>query len=78
MRARTWLKGASYREIIKGHSGRRTLAEIRIRVTLCATSSAFVCSSLGAKIDLLKTNTLSGAVQERSCRTFPPIVNFSL
>lgn len=52
-------------EIIKGHSGRRTLAEIRIRVTLCATSSVLIRSSQWAKIAMLKTNALACAVQER-------------
>ena len=58
----TW---EEFAEIIKGHSGRRTLAEIRIRVTLCATSSVSIHSSQWAKIALLKTKMLAYAVQER-------------
>ena len=55
------------REENKGHSRRRTLAEIRVRVTLCATSSAITYSILRAIFSAAVIQAVSAYSPEK-CR----------
>jgi len=73
-----WQKLQLLGEKNKGHSGRRTLAEIRIRVTLCATSSGFVREHLTRQIPSSENKKVTPLRQVRQqCKTFRSFVNFT-